>query len=233
MIEACSYRCACTSPSVQSSFRRNLDNSIYIINEAVPIESRKSTLKDLKFATGFHSWSFLKRLTLKTSLPWLSTSRSDVSFARKFTYHVFSDRICALRMDGVRFVEGGRSFSGIVQDIVKFTSCPCIKYFIVRRLVPVDPESGNEKITYVYNHRRWKYKLQQGNDVELSMIPISDVLHPLPLLIDAYDYGQRHGISTRVGSKPDTVRERLHIRFYQVHGWPLSTLSEKTVVNSC
>ena len=99
--------------------------------------------------------------------------------------------------------------------------------FLVRLLRDAAPDAGNTKMPLIFNHNRYKYSLQADTDVVLHLVPISDVLHPVGLVLDAQEYYSRHDLSTRLGSAADNAEERRHVHFYEVHGWALTALTEK------
>ena len=85
---------------------------------------------------------------------------------------------------------------------------------LIRELRPCRPEPGNELFVEKYEMRRLEYVLSSTLDYELSVLPISHVIHRVIAVPDIYTMTRLYGPEFRMCSVPKSGEEKLNSKYF-------------------
>lgn len=104
-------------------------------------------------------------------------------------------------------------------------------FFILRRLEETTNSVGNSLVSVKYNHKRFKYVLNNQGGVHLDLVHSSDILYPTFNVVDPTILVHYFTVQTTNVNKLETDKHRPKSRFFMVHGVPLTSFKEHIVTN--
>lgn len=162
------------------------------------------------------SWRLLKRACIQPCSPHYNNLMHRSVFGGKSVYGK------AHRHDGVKYKFNGRELVGLVDSVfaptASFYSAQC-RLVLIRQLVTVPADPGNEYVVSKYGHIRYAYNLSAQKLVHTVLVDCADLLHPVMVVVDPFWMKQTLGLQARIRDIEDTPQIHQTVRFFLVNGY--------------
>lgn len=87
------------------------------------------------------------------------------------------------------------------------------KVVVFRKMQPCAPASGNKRVDEKYGFARLEFALDEAQDFSLAIIPLSQVLHRVCVVLDVNRVSKTYGIQSRLREPFSSKTERTGAKF--------------------
>lgn len=164
-IQVCEANCKCHKQANKSA----LQQTEKIINTDSSISDRREALTNLKCSSGNQVWTRNSYRSLSIRFPWEDDS-SRLFVHRTHTFHNFCINSRLVRMDGVRYMREDTEHIGVVNSVLQMRRVKCQKFFLVRKMMPVEPDDGKRKVVECFGNINLSFELGEEGYVQSTCL---------------------------------------------------------------
>lgn len=204
-----------------------VSSSKYELSLSGAVQDRVNRVKNILYkGRGSAVWKVLSYVTLPAKFPW-DVDENQQYVPETYTYRQWNTSSADVRMDGCVYKCDDLMYNqGIVQCILSSSARRNSVFLVVRRLTNAPTVFGNMMATLKYGHKFLQYATNAKGGIQLDLVPADDILHPTIIVFDPFTLSQRFGIEVTDVNRFETNDDRMHSRFYQVSGVPMTSFRE-------